>query len=124
MDRAEKLYHGREEEMLRVRVESRLLADAVSAREFELIQASCSKEEIDHSKPINLNCYCDSYRKIQGIKKNVFNSQSKYSKVLNGAFMKIKIFITSTEVLSLSLSLCNFHTNESYRHQASVACMR
>ncbi len=54
------------------RVDSRVpcLAAAVSAKEFELIQASCLKEEIDHSKPIHLNCYCDSYREIQGLKKN------------------------------------------------------
>ena len=139
-------------------------------------------------KPINLNCYCDSYRKIQGLKKNAFSSQSKYSKdLMNGAFMKNKdIHHIHSSSLSLSLSLCNFsfcrslifslsrslthtiflhlsqifkaiiilhfvamkikggtedcfpvfvflflisfftlsHTNESYRHQASVACMR
>jgi len=133
-----------------------------------------------------LNCYCDSYRKIQGLKKNAFSSQSKYSKdLMNGAFMKNKD-IHHIHGSSLSLSLCNFsfcrsltfslsrsrtltifihlsqifkaniilhfvamkikggtedcfpvflflflisfftlsHTNESYRHQASVACMR
>ena len=83
------------------------LAAAVSAKEFELIQASCSKEDIDHSKPLYLNCYCDSYRKIQGLKKNAFSSQSKYSKdLMNGAFMKNKdIHHIHSSSLSLSLSL-------------------
>ena len=81
--------------------------------EFELIQASCSKEEIDHSKPIYLNCYCDSYRKIQGLKKNAFSSQSKYSKdLMNGAFMKNKD-IRHIHSSSLSLSLCIFSFSRS-----------
>ena len=134
----------------------------------------------DHSKQLYLNCYCDSYRKISGLRKNA-SSQSKYSEdFMNGAFLKDNTVV-------LSLSLCNFfscslffflsrslthtiflhlsqifkaninaalfalamkikggtedcfpvflflflisfftlsHTNESYRHQASVACMR
>ena len=84
------------------------LAAAVSTRDFELIQASFSKEEIDHSKPIYLNCYCDSYRKIQGLKKNAFSSQSKYSKdLMNGAFMKNKDIhhIHRAQMFSLFLSV-------------------
>ncbi len=136
----------------------------------------------DHSKQLYLNCYCDSYRKISGLRKNA-SSQSKYSEdFMNGAFLK-----DITVVLSLSLSLSVIfsryiyfflsrslthtiflhlsqifkaninaalfalamkikggtedcfpvflflflisfftlsHKNESYRHQASVACMR
>jgi hypothetical protein len=86
-------------------VERQSLAACRRCVEFELIQASCSKEEIDHSKPIYLNCYCDSYRKIQGLKKNAFSSQSKYSKdLMNGAFMKNKD-IHHIHGSSLSLSL-------------------
>ena len=96
-----------EEESRQQTGQTESLAAAVFAWEFELIQASCSKEEIDHSKPINLNCYCGSYRKIQGLKENAFSSQSKYSKdLMNGAFMKNKdIHHIHSSSLSLSLSI-------------------